>query len=40
MLILAGTFAYSFNAIGMILQEMNMNSNFLKYEYKFYKNFY
>ena len=30
MLCLAGTFAYSFNAIGMILIEMNMNSNQLK----------
>ena len=30
MLILAGTFAYSFNAIGIILQEMNLNENILK----------
>ena len=30
MLVLSGTFAYSFNAIGMILSDMNLNSNSLK----------
>jgi len=30
MLLLSGTFAYTFNAIGMILEEINMNSNSLK----------